>query len=367
MYGGEAFAQLAFDGLWTSYAATLSENSTILDLSTQQSAYIDNITESTINLNDIFSEQDNFFEGVVESLIVSDIETASAIFNLSVSEATTIGQAQTITAAFIESITEAWGQTPYSVTELADFGGMAFGASPIAGGLTASGFLPNPTYTVQTNYLDTIAENSVLSDSETISAGYAEQITESFQVANNQTITAQFLEAIVETTNVNDANSIIANFVESIAENLIPADLATATQGFYIVISENAGVASTQLIQANFSESIAENTNLTDFSTQQSTFLESIVENIGILDNACVFGWFSINDIQSPQWGGVSIVIEEIAVFGGATFGGIDYAGSMKRTRNESIPVGVTPTVVWNNVNTNESPNWTVIDNTQKC
>jgi len=367
MYGGEAFAQLAFDGLWTSYAATLSENSTILDLSTQQSAYIDNITESTINLNDIFSEQDNFFEGIVESLIVSDIETASAIFNLSVSEATTIGQAQTITAAFIESITEAWGQTPYSVTELADFGGMAFGASPIAGGLTASGFLPNPTYTVQTNYLDTIAENSVLSDSETISAGYAEQITESFQVANNQTITAQFLEAIVETTNVNDANSIIANFVESIAENLIPADLATATQGFYIVISENAGVASTQLIQANFSESIAENTNLADFSTQQSTFLEYIAENVVLGDNACVIGWFKINDSQTANWGTQPVVINEVAVFGGATFGGVPFAGNMYTTEQSTYPVGYSPTIVWAQVNTNENSNWTVVDNTQKC
>ena len=59
MYGGEAFAQLAFDGLWTSYIASLSENSTILDSSTQQSAFLESLTEGTINLNDIQSEQDN--------------------------------------------------------------------------------------------------------------------------------------------------------------------------------------------------------------------------------------------------------------------------------------------------------------------
>ena len=96
-------------------------------------------------------------------------------------------------------------------------------------------------------------------------------------------------------------------------------------------------------------------------------FHESIAENIILSDNNCIFGWFKINDNQNPQWGGVSVVIEEIAVFGGSTFGGIDFAGSMKRTRAESYPLGLTPTVVWNEVNTADTANWTPIDNTQKC
>jgi len=144
-------------------------------------------------------------------------------------------------------------------------------------------------------------------------------------------------------------------------------DVITIGSAYFFVVTENSGIADTQIFQAQFAESIVERITIADLNTQQSAFLESIVENIFLGDNNCVFGWFKINDNQNPQWGGVSVVIEEIAVFGGSTFGGIDFAGSMKSTRNESLPVGLTPAVVWSDVNTNESPNWAVVDNTQKC
>ena len=181
------------------------------------------------------------------------------------------------------------------------------------------------------------------------------------------TITAQFKESIAEALNVAETEAIVAQFAESIAENISVLDSYTAGLVIFFSITENSGIANTQLIQTGFAENIAENINLADQNSIQAAFLESIAENIGVLDNNCVFGWFKINDNQNPQWGGVSVVIEEIAVFGGSTFGGIDFAGSMKSTRNESLPVGLTPAVVWSDVNTNESSNWAVVDNTQKC
>ena len=159
----------------------------------------------------------------------------------------------------------------------------------------------------------------------------------------------------------------MAQFAESIAENIGLLDVIKIGSAYFFVVTENSGVTNTQLIQANFPEQITENINLADQNSVQAAFAATIAENIVLGDNACVFGWFKINDNQNPQWGGVSVVIEEIATFGGAAFGGIDFAGSMKRTRNESLPLGVTPIVVWNPVNTNETPNWAPVDNTQKC
>ena len=367
MYGGEAFAQLAFDGLWTSYAASLSENSTILDAPTTQSAFLESLTEGTINLNDIQSEQDNFFEGIVETLTQTDTSTQTYAFGESLTENFGVNSTQIFNAQFAEFITEAWGQTAYSVTELADFGGMAFGASPVAGGITVSGFVPNPTYLVQNTFQQSIIEPFTLADSSAQSFGFLQSITENTQILDSQVFTAQFIEAITENFGAAETESVLTRFTQSITENIGILDSYTAGLVILFSITENFGVADAQIFHAQFAESIIENTAIADYSTQISNFLESIAENIVLGDNNCVFGWFKINDNQVANWGTQFLVVNEIYVFGGATFGGIPFAGNMYTTEQSNYPVGYSPTIVWNQINTNESPNWTLVDNTQKC
>ena len=103
MYGGEAFAQLAFDGLWTSYAASLSENSTILYSSTQFSAFLESITEATVTVGDVQSEQDNFFYGIVETLTQADASTQTYAFGESLTENVTLADVLAILAQFQET------------------------------------------------------------------------------------------------------------------------------------------------------------------------------------------------------------------------------------------------------------------------
>ena len=98
-----------------------------------------------------------------------------------------------------------------------------------------------------------------------------------------------------------------------------------------------------------------------------TSYAASLSENIRILDNECVFGWFKIDDTQTANWGTQTVIINEISVFGGATFGGVPFAGNMYTTEQSGYPIGTTPTIVWNQININDSPNWTLIDNTQKC
>ena len=145
------------------------------------------------------------------------------------------------------------------------------------------------------------------------------------------------------------------------------ADIETINSIYFFTIIENTTLGDTRTIVANFPESISEGVQIADRNTQQTNYLDSIVENIRILDNECVFGWFAINDDQAPQWGTKTIVINEIADFGGFTFGGIPFAGNMYTTEQSSYPVGYTPTTAWNTVNTTDNASWIVIDNRQKC
>ena len=367
MYGGEAFAQLAFDGLWTSYAASLSENSTILDSSTQQSAFLESLTEKINSVLDVQSEQDNFFEGIVETLTQTDTSTQTYAFGESLTENFGVNSTQIFNAQFAEFITEAWGQTAYSVTELADFGGMAFGASPVAGGITVSGFVPNPTYLVQNTFQQSIIEPFTLADSSAQSFGFLQSITENTQILDSQVFTAQFIEAITENFGAAETESVLTRFTQSITENIGILDSYTAGHGILFSITENFGVADAQIFHAQFAESITENTAIADYNTQISNFLESIAENFGLLDNSCVFGWFKIDDTQTANWGTQPLVVNEIHVFGGATFGGVPFAGILTVTEQNNYPIGTTPTTAWNTVNTTDNASWIVIDNRQKC
>ena len=157
------------------------------------------------------------------------------------------------------------------------------------------------------------------------------------------------------------------SYAASLSENSTILDSSTQQSAFLESRTEPVTMADFNTQTSTFLESIIENTAIADYSTQISNFLESIAENIVLGDNNCVFGWFKINDNQVANWGTQPLVVNEIYVFGGATFGGVPFAGNMYTTEQNNYPVGYSPAIVWNQINTNESPNWTLVDNTQKC
>jgi len=68
-------------------------------------------------------------------------------------------------------------------------------------------------------------------------------------------------------------------------------------------------------------------------------------------------GWTQINDNQTPGWTDIlrPAQVQSIAVYGGANFGVISFAGEITLT----VPPAAD---LWNNVDDNQTPGWTPID-----
>jgi hypothetical protein len=180
---------------------TDTEGLTSADVRSINAGFLESIVEALTSGN-VDSEQDVFYEGIVEGFNPADSYSAIATYNL--------------------SIVEAWGQTPIPVTTPA-FAGFAFGGGTFAGSNTSVVYAPNPIYVVVCNFPDSITENSTLAETE------------------------------------------------------------TASQGFYPIVVENA--------------------NLADSSIQQSQFFFTITETIiAIIDLYAVGGWIKINDSQEVTW-----------------------------------------------------------------
>jgi uncharacterized protein YjbI with pentapeptide repeats len=170
-----------------------------------------------------------------------------------------------------------------------------------------------------------------------------------------------------DTITFTDSQSAQANFVGAQAESLTLTTTQAAQANFVGAQAETATYTTTQAANVNFAPTVAETATFTDTQAGAWGTYAQTDESLTLTDSQCAIGWFKINDNQNANWGTAHITIEEVADFGGFTFGGVPFAGSLTVQQQSGYPVGYTPTTAWNTVNTTDNASWIVIDNRQKC
>jgi len=219
----------------------------------------------------------------------------------------------------------------------------------------------------QFNFVGTDANNYSVSDNYAATAIFVGDLVETLTLSDTQTGAWNTYADQAESYTLTDQVTVNVVFAGTLTEVITFAETITSGFSFYVNADESFTLTQTQSGQLGFNVSIAESTVISEVLAANAIFNPAITEAIIYTDSQCAIGWFKINDDQDAKWGTLPIVIEEVANFGGFTFGGIDFAGSMKRTRDLAYPLGYSPTVVWTEVDDTESTNWTNINNDQQC
>jgi len=339
----------------STFLESQTENVTQADSSTQQSSFLESQTENT-SIADSSTQSSAFLQSQTENITLADTEAASIQFQFNVTEPITSAESDSISAQFSATIVEAWGQTPYTIVQQPSISAFAIAGSPFAGNFNSIGFLENPSYVVQANLLDSITENATITETETITAQFPLSIAENTTVLDTPTITAQFLESLNENFGIADFSTQTSAFIESLTEATTIAEVETIIAGFVESIVEPTTLNNSQSITAQFVEIIAEAITVADSSTQQSNFLDSIVEAFTILDSQITSGWIRIDDSETANWGFRNQIINEIGGFATSTFAGTPFAGDLNFSKvvpNPIIDVNI--------------PNWATINNTENA
>jgi hypothetical protein len=217
MFGFTPFAKAPFAALGVGYVVSLSENITVNNAQTITAQFAASQTEN-VGIADVRTILANLNITRTENTNISDIISGGISSSVSIIEPTTLNNAQSILAQFNFSITEAWGQTPYSVSEKASFATFSFGGAPIAGSLDTNGYNENPKYIVTASSLRAITENLAIQDIPAIAAQFINNIIENLTSNDSSTQTSAFLQTITERVSTLDTPSAVANFIQSIVE-----------------------------------------------------------------------------------------------------------------------------------------------------
>jgi hypothetical protein len=219
----------------------------------------------------------------------------------------------------------------------------------------------------QFNFVGTDANNYSVADNYAATATFATNLAETLTLTDAQAGAWGTYATQSENYTLTDQTTVNVAFAGTLAEVITFTEAISSAFTFYVNAAESLTLTNTQAGQLGFNVSIAESTVISEVLAANAIFNPVISEVIIYTDSQCAIGWFKINDDQDAKWGTLPIVIEEVADFGGFTFGGIDFAGSMRRTRDLAYPLGYSPTVVWTEVDDTESTNWTNINNDQQC
>ena len=241
-----------------------------------------NAINENINVTENYIAIPQFLTSLNEAITFADSSLQSSQFISNIEEPITVTEIKSSTLAISFSIVEAWGQTPYSVSQKPSIASFAMAGSPFAGNFDTTGYLENPQYIVSTNAFRSVTENVTITDT--------------------QTVLSTFLNSIAENINLNDSIAQISTFSVSLTEPSTVDDVRVMNAGFAVNLNENSNLANAQSIAAQFVGAVFENINLNDNSTQTSQFLDNITEAFTILDSQFVTGWIKINDNQTVVW-----------------------------------------------------------------
>ena len=154
-------------------------------------------------------------------------------------------------------------------------------------------------------------------------------------------------------------------FSYSVTEALTVADSPTVNDAYFFTVTEAITVADSNTQRYAFGYTITEVLTVADTQVFHAQFLESITEALFVLDSNKVTGWFLINDVQNPIWGGKIATITGYAMPGDFMFGMAPFSGAISITTTINTPLGSTPIVTWNNIDDSQTTPWTLINNTQ--
>jgi hypothetical protein len=279
--------------------------------------------------NPSYVVQVNLLDSITENATITETETITAQYPLSVAENTTVLDTLTITAQFLESLNENFGVADFSTQTSA--------------------------------FIESLTEATTIAEVDTIIAGFVESIVEPTTLDNTQSITAQFVEIIAEAITVADSSTQQSNFLDSIVEaftildSQFPRgwiridDSETANWGFrYQNINEIGGFATSTFAGAPFAGYL-------NFS--------GIVPSPIVPDTNSA--WTLINDTENANWNFRNQTIIEIGGFATCTFGGAPFAGYLSFTGNVPNPIVPDTNSGWTQINDTQGSTWTLIDDFQ--
>jgi hypothetical protein len=164
--------------------------------------------------------------------------------------------------------------------------------------------------------------------------------------------------SIAETAAARDEPSSIFIILAELIESVTAQDTLNTNTVFPAQLSEAAALADSARSNVNFQASLSESATGTalDFVAAQ-TFAVSVSESAFGLDALLSRElWEQIDDTQVADWTDIlnPTTIEDIAVFGGANFGVVSFAGDLQQ-RYDPNPV------VWNEIDDTQGTTWTDI------
>lgn len=213
-----------------------------------------------------------------------------------------------------------------------------------------------------------IDESISFSASQQAATAFGEvSVVENIGIYDFQSVTAQFASAVAEALGVTDSQNVTVVFVGATAETISITDLQTGSFAFYATTEESIGLTAAQNVLAIFAKSVAESIAMTESASARADFVGTVVEQVNLVDQPCAFGWFSINDDQAPDWGFITVDVNEVAAYGAFTFGGVPFAGSYSISGVYPNPLPSEQEPNWTDINNGAATTWNEIDNSQNC
>lgn len=205
------------------FSSSLTDNINSAGTQTSSAQFSSNITENTTS-DDARTILANLKITIEENANIAETIVGGVFTLVNITESTTVADTPNFSAQFYLSIVEAWGLTPYTVSEEASFGAFTFGGAPIVGSLRTTAFNENPTYVVNASFLKAITENLTAQDSSVITAQFISNVIENLIARDSSTQTSAFLQTIVERLSTLDTYVAGSNFFQTRVENINVAD-----------------------------------------------------------------------------------------------------------------------------------------------
>jgi hypothetical protein len=185
------------------------------------------------------------------------------------------------------------------------------------------------------------------------------RIIEAAQAADADSSTGFVADArINETATAQDDISSIFIIPTEVFETSLALDTVAANTAFPVQLSDAASAAGTLASTVRFETAMAESATARDLPTVVSTtFATAVFETLQALDT--LLGrelWEPIDDTQSPDWTDILVAttIDDIAVFGGANFGTLAFAGDLTQRYNPNpdtwVQIDDTQDTVWTDI-----------------
>lgn len=233
-----------------------------------------------------------------------------------------------------------------------------------------------------------VAESLTLTDAQSVTVGFFGTVSDTIYLTTDQQgvvnysptsvvegiglgvtddVTAAFLGDRAESMSLSAAQNVTVVFVGDIQESVTLSQTQDVIAAFVAAQDETLSLSANQNVIVAFVGSVAETLSLAETESVQAAFIASCLEQMSLTQTQCAFGWFGINDDQSPQWGLVTVNVEDVAAYGAFVFGGVPFAGSRRVSGVFPNPLPSEQDPNWTELDDDQATTWNEIDNSQNC